>query len=99
MRFITQVNELSLNDLKAMAKGSMQCAVTDIDFLETLSTHRCIVVPPWIVRAQPNGGLARVTPLMYDEEGNVDKVRVLLAMAKEFRREQRGVLFGGRFSR
>jgi hypothetical protein len=77
----------------------MHCLVSDIDFLETLSAHKCIVVPPWIVRAQPNGGLARVTALVYDGQGNLDKPRMLLAMAKEFRRaEQRGLQFGGRFS-
>jgi hypothetical protein len=99
MGFITQLGELSVRDLQAMAKGCMHSTVNDIDFLETLAAKRCIVVPPWIVRVQPTGGLARVARLVYDTDGNIDKVRVLLAMAKEFRRaEKRGIGFGGRFS-
>ena len=93
MRFSTQINEWSLSDLKAMAKGSMLCAVSDIDFLETLARHQCFLVTPWVVRAQPSGGLARVTELVFDLDGNIDKARVLLAMAKEIRHaEQRGSL-------
>ncbi len=98
MRFTTQINEWSLSDLKAMAKGSMLCAVSDMDFLETLASHRCFLVTPWIVRAQRNGGLARVAELVFDSDGNIDKARVLLAMAKEFRHAEQRARFGGRFS-
>jgi hypothetical protein len=99
MAFITQLSELSVSDLQLMAKGCMHSTVNDLDFLETLSARRCIVVPPWVVRVQPSGGLARVTRLVYDADGNVNKVRVLLDMAREFRRaEKRGIGFGGRFS-
>jgi len=99
MRFVTLVSELSLSDLRAIAKGSMQCTVTDIDFLETLAAHQCILVPPWILRAQPTGGLARVTKIVYDTDGNIDKVAVLLAAARELKRGQRRDFgFGGRFS-
>jgi hypothetical protein len=70
-----------------------------MDFFETLAAHKCILVPPWILRAQPSGGLARVTKLAYDFDGNIDKARVLLNAAREFRKaERRGIGFGGRFS-
>ena len=98
MRFVTRVKELSFGELKAIASGSMRGTVSDADFLETLAGHRCILVPPWIMRAQPDGGLARVTKLIYDHDGNIDKVHVLLAVAREFRRAQRhNGGFGGRF--
>ncbi len=77
----------------------MQCTVSDIDFFQTLSAHRCFLVPPWVMRAQPNGGLAKVTRVVYDSNGNLDKVQMLLQVAKEFRRaSHHHDFFGGRFS-
>ena len=99
MRITTSISELSLTELRAIARGSLQCALSDSDFFQTLAAHKCFILLPWVVRAQPGGGLARVVKLTYDSRGNLDKVRILLGMAREFRRaEQRGIGFGGRFS-
>ncbi len=99
MRFITLVNELSLNDLRAIADGFIEKSVSDMDFLETLAHRKCFLLPPWVMRATPSGGLARVCKLSYDIDGNVDKPQVLLAVAHAFRlAESRGIGFGGRFS-
>jgi hypothetical protein len=99
MKFVTQVSGLSLGELKAIARNSMQCTVSDIDFFQTLSAHRCFLVPPWVMRAQPNGGLAKMTRVVYDSNGNLDKVQILLLVAKEFRlASHRRNTFGGRFS-
>ena len=38
--------------------------------------------------AQPTGGLARVTRLSYDKRGNLDKVRILLNIARAFRKAE-----------
>jgi hypothetical protein len=99
MKFVTFLNQLSLSDLKAMANGCSPISISDMDFLETLAAHKCIIVTPWVMRADPSGGLARVARLVYDGEGNIDKARVLIAVAKEFRRAKRRQLpLGDRFS-
>jgi hypothetical protein len=99
MRFTTALTELSLTDLRAIARGDLVCNLSDSDFLQTLSAHKCFVLYPWVVRAQPTGQLARVTRLAYDSRGNLDKVRILLNIARAFRRaEQQNLPFGGRFS-
>lgn len=94
MRFVT-INEVSLPDLIAMANGSMEATVTDLDFLETLAAHGCFVVPPWVLRASPTGNLARVTRLVYDVDGQLDKARILVNAARQLNRRQ--PRFGGRF--
>jgi hypothetical protein len=99
MRFVTLVNELSMKDLRAIAEGLVQTTVSDMDFLETLAAEHCFLLPPWVMRANPSGGLTRVCQLSYDIEGNVDKPRVLLEFARAMRMaEIRGMGFGGRFS-
>jgi hypothetical protein len=100
MRFTTALTELSLSDLRAIARGSLPCTLSDADFLQTLAAHKCFILYPWIVRAQPDGGLARVTRLAYDPRGNLDKVRILLTIARALRRAQQpdNLPFGGRFS-
>jgi hypothetical protein len=99
MRFVTLVNELSLKDLKAIMNGCPSFSLSDMDFLETLAAHKCLIVTPWILRAGPEGGLARVAKLSYDMDGNIDKPRVLIAVAKELRRAKRiGPRFGGRLN-
>ena len=99
MRFVTLLSELSLQDLHAMADGVMEDTVTDMDFLETLAAHKCFLVPPWVVRANAAGGLSKVTPLIYDEHGQIDKPRVLLQMAHRVSTSRfRGLGIGGRFS-
>jgi hypothetical protein len=99
MKFVTLIHQLSLSDLKAMAEGCSPISVSDMDFLETLAAHKCILVTPWVMRANPSGGLARVAKLTYDHEGNIDKARVLIDVAKEFKRAKRKAFpSGGRFS-
>lgn len=99
MRFVTLVNELTMKDLKAIAEGCLHKSVSDMDFLETMAAKRCFLLPPWVMRARPSGGLSRVCSLTYDVEGNLDKPRVLLQMVRALRMaEIRGIGFGGRFS-
>ncbi|MGN6368468.1 MAG: hypothetical protein ACTHN5_09425 [Phycisphaerae bacterium] len=99
MRFSTSLSELSLSNLRAIARGSLPCAISDADFLQTLSAHKCFILYPWIVRAQPDGQLARVSRLAYDNRGNLDKIRILLAVARALRKPNPDNLpFGGRFS-
>jgi hypothetical protein len=99
MAFVTLVDELSLAELKAIMNGCVPFSVSDMDFLETLAAHKCLIVTPWVMRANPSGGLARVARLTYDADGNIDKPRVLLEVAKEFRRAKgKGSGFGKRFS-
>src|SRR5579862_5128801 len=100
MRFTTAISELTLTDLRAIARGALSCTLSDSDFLQTLSAHKCFILYPWVVRAQPTGQLARVTRLSYDTRGNLDKVRILLNIARAFRRadQSNGFNFGGRFS-
>ena len=97
MRFVTLLSELSLQDLHAMADGVMENTVTDMDFLETLAAYKCFLVPPWVMRANEAGGLTKVTRLVYDEHGQIDKARVLLESAGQFSRF-RGLGIGGRFA-
>jgi hypothetical protein len=98
MRFVTLLSELTLHELHAMADGVMEDTVTDMDFLETLAAYKCFLVPPWVMRASPTGGLSKVTQLYYDEHGEIDKSKVLVAAARQFRREHSGgSRFGGRF--
>ncbi|HUO10703.1 MAG TPA: hypothetical protein VM008_20550 [Phycisphaerae bacterium] len=99
MRFTTSISELSVNELRAVARGLIPCEVTDCDFLQTLADHHCFILNSWVVRAQPCGSLARVVKLSYDLRGNLDKVRILLGVAREFgRAKHRGFGFGSRFS-
>jgi len=94
MRFVT-TNDLSLRDLVAMASGSLEATVTDLDFLETLASHGCFMVPPWVLRASPAGRLTRVTRVVYDADGQLDKPRILVATARQLKRSPGR--FGGRF--
>jgi len=80
---------LSLKDRKAMLNTCSQFSISDLDFLETLAAHKCLIVMPWVVRANPSGQLARVARLSFDSEGNIDKPGVLIAVAKEFRRARK----------
>ena len=99
MRFATLVAQWSLQDLKAHMDGCSPSLVSDQDFLETLAAHKCFLAPPWVIRANPTGQLARVAKLTYDVDGNLDKPRVLLDVAREFRRAEKArTRFGDRFS-
>ena len=90
-------NQISAHDLLAMADGMLEDTITDMDFLETLAGRHCVVVPPWVLRASPAGGLSKVTRLVYTTDGDLDKPRILLAVARELRRERALGRFGGRF--
>lgn len=99
MRFVTHIKELTLADLRAMAQGRLRDAVSDADFFETLGAHQCFVLSRWIVRADGSGQVVRVARVQYDEAGNMDKPRMLVALAREVREaKRRGVDFGPRFS-
>ena len=94
MQFVT-VNDLSLRDLQAMAAGELEATVSDADFLETLALHQCFVVTPWVVRAKGDGQLLKVARVTYDFDGQIDKPRVLVEVARELRK-LRQWQFGGR---
>lgn len=94
MRFVT-INDVSLPDLIAMASGAMETTITDLDFLETLAANGCFLVPPWVLRASPTGALTRVTRLVYDVDGQLDKAGILVATARQLKRRPKR--FGGRF--
>ncbi|HVS71804.1 MAG TPA: hypothetical protein VHQ47_11160 [Phycisphaerae bacterium] len=100
MRFVTRMSELSLPELKALAAGELQFAVSDQDFLDTLARRGCFVLSPWVVKSSRKGGLTRVAALAFDEAGNIDKVRVLVHVARALRNtgKTRSVDFGPRFS-
>ena len=51
MRSITRMSELTLPELKALAAGELEYAVSDRDFLEILARRGCFVVSPWVVNA------------------------------------------------
>jgi len=99
MRFAT-LNQISLHDLMAMADGTLENTITDMDFLETLAAQKCFLLPPWVVCAKTNGQLCRVAPLVYTFDGELDKPRVLIAVANALHaaRDAAGrVDFGPRF--
>jgi hypothetical protein len=96
MRFAT-VNDIALSDLVAMARGSLEDTLSDFDFLETLARHRCFLVPPYVLKADKQGQLERVARLTYNEDGQLNKARVLIAIARHLRAKRR-LRFGGRLS-
>ena len=99
MRSITRMSELTLPELKALAAGELEYAVSDRDFLEILARRGCFVVSPWVVKGSRGGKLSRVTALSFDEAGNIDKVRVLVEVARALRAARRTRPdFGPRFS-
>jgi hypothetical protein len=99
MRFITRLAELSLADLTALAAGQLHFPVSDLEFFETLAAHKCLVVTPWVVRFNRDGQMQRVTPILFDADGNIDKVKTLIGVARAVRdvKRQRPD-FGPRFS-
>jgi hypothetical protein len=48
-----------------------------------------------VLRASPSGDLTKVTRLVYDGDGQLDKARILVATARHLQRQQSS--FGGRF--
>ena len=97
MRFVT-LNQIPVSDLLAMADGKLENTITDLDFLETLAFQKCILVPPHVVQTAPSGQLTRVTPLVYTIDGELDKPRVLLAVARHLHAARPAHPFNLRFS-
>jgi hypothetical protein len=97
MPFAT-LSQLRTPDLLAMASGLLEDTLTDLDFLETLAAKQCFLVPPWVVQANPTGGLAKITRLVYNIDGKLDKPRILLNAAKRLRRPPVPPSFGDRFT-
>jgi hypothetical protein len=96
MSFAT-LNSLSLQDLMAMANGTLEHTVTDMDFLETLAARHCLLVPPWVLLASPAGHLRKVTRLIYTVDGELDKPRILLTVARKLRARRLQEPFRRRF--
>jgi hypothetical protein len=91
------LNLLTAGDLKAMADGVLENTITDMDFLETLAKRHCFLVPPWVLQASREGELQKVTRVVYTVDGELDKPRILLAVARELRARRLRERFGRRF--
>ena len=74
--------ELPLKALLSLVHGSADPLMTDKDFLEQLAARRCFLVPPWILRANADGGLERVALITFDRQLNVDKPKTLATALK-----------------
>jgi hypothetical protein len=96
MTFAT-LYDLSAYDLLAMANGTLENTVTDMDFLETLAGWRMFVVPPWVMEAKAEGKLRKVTRLIFTVDGNLDKPRVLLNVGRYMKAQKAQTQFGRRF--
>jgi hypothetical protein len=96
MTFAT-LHDLSAQDLLAMANGTLENTVTDMDFLETLAGWRMFIVPPWVMEALPKGGLRKVTRLVFTVDGNVDKPQILLKAGRYMKARKARTHFGRRF--
>ena len=70
---------------------------TGYQFLETLAMQRCMLVPPWIIQTRPDGSIRRLTRLVYTIDGELDKARMLINVARLLRRRT-PPNFGPRFS-
>ncbi|HVT82948.1 MAG TPA: hypothetical protein VHM90_20085 [Phycisphaerae bacterium] len=82
MRYAT-INNIPFPDLVAMSQGRLECTITDLDFLESLAAKHCFLVPPWVMRASPAGGLAKITRVTYTLDGEMDKPAILVAVARK----------------
>jgi hypothetical protein len=96
MTFAT-LHDLSAHDLVAMANGTLENTITDMDFLETLGGWRMFVVSPWVMEALPDGGLRKVTRLVFTVDGNLDKPRILLKVGRFMKAQKSPKQFGRRF--
>ena len=79
MRTVHHPHGLGKRQLRAMAE-SHDTAIDDMEFLETLAHRRCMVMPPWVYHIRNDGKLEKLTPVRYDEEYNLDKPSILLAV-------------------
>ena len=82
MRFAT-FNQIPLRDLTEMANGKLEDTLTDLDFFETLADQHCFVAAPWIMQASSGGDLRKVTRLTYTFDGQLDKSRLLVVVARQ----------------
>ena len=71
---------LRREDLKEMAAGRRQNVIDDMDFLETLATNHCLVMPPYVYHIGEHGEMEQVTPVRYDHSYNLNKAAILLAV-------------------
>ncbi len=96
MTFAT-LHDLSAYDLLAMANGTLENTITDMDFLETLAGWHMFLVPPWVMEAKSDGGLRQVTRLIFTVDGNLDKPRILLKVGRYLKAQKAQTHFGRRF--
>jgi hypothetical protein len=78
MRTVQHCHGLGKRQLQAMAEAHDN--LDDMEFLETLAQRRCMVMPPWVYHIKNDGHLEKVTPVRYDQEYNLDKPQILLAV-------------------
>jgi hypothetical protein len=71
---------LGKRDLRAMAEGSRAEGIDDMEFLETLATRRCMLMPPWVYHIRDDGKLEKLTPVRYRRDYSLDKPLMLLAV-------------------
>lgn len=76
------VEEIPLQALLSLMREHPEPAMTDKDFLEQLAARRCFLVPPWILRAKPEGGLERIALITFNRHLNVDKTQTLATVRK-----------------
>jgi hypothetical protein len=96
------LHDISIADLLAMANGTLEDTITDMDFLETLGGLKCFLLPPWVMQAGEGGQLRRVTRLVYTIDGKLDKAKMILLVARRLKQlkeaEKKPPDFGPRFT-
>jgi hypothetical protein len=80
MRTVHHSHGFGKQELKAMASGQGPATIDDMEFLETLAQRRCLVMPPWVYHIGAGGRLAKLTPVKYGPDYNLDKPAILLAV-------------------
>jgi len=66
-----------------MAEGMRSESIDDMEFLETLATRRCMLMPPWVYHIRDDGKLEKLTPVRYRHDYNLDKPVMLLAVMEK----------------
>jgi len=82
MTAVQQSHGLGRRELRQMAEA--HDTLDDMEFLETLAQHRCMVMPPWVYHIRHDGKLEKLTPVRYDDHYNLDKPRILLDVMDKF---------------
>jgi hypothetical protein len=83
MRTVHHPHGLGKTELEAMASGRQSGSIDDMEFLETLATRGCMVMPPWVYHIGPDRKLKKLTPVRYTEDYNLDKPKMLLAVMQK----------------